>query len=60
MSKLIGAQSARLDVPTDFLDPKMVRHPGGKYFSTITEAAYRQKVEWGKKMPKDIFGKLMK
>ncbi len=60
MSKLIGAQSARVDVPTDFLDPKMVRQPGGKYFSTLTEAAYRQKVEWGKKYPKEIFAHLMK
>lgn len=60
LSKLIGGQSARLDVPTDFLDPKMVRQPGHKYFLTLTEESYRQKVEWAKKVPKEIFGPLMK
>ncbi len=60
LSKLIGGQSARVDVPTDFLDPTMIRHPGGKYFSTLSEESYRRKVIWAKTMPRKIFGDLMK
>ncbi len=60
LSKSIGAQSARLDVPADFLDPKLVRQPGGKYFNVLTQNYFRSQVEWGKKMPREVFGSLMK
>ncbi|MBI4333335.1 MAG: extracellular solute-binding protein [Chloroflexi bacterium] len=37
-----GYQSARVDVPTDRLDPVTLRQPGIKYFATI-DRGYRQK-----------------
>lgn len=52
-SKLNGAQSARLDVPTDFLT--IVRDPQGKYFSASREEVSLQR-EARAKMIKEIFG----
>lgn len=58
-SKAMGRQSAREDVPTDFLLPSRIRQPGGKYVRTDDE-------EWRLAMPKkfeiarEIFGQLMK
>ncbi len=59
LSKLIGGQSAREDVPTDFLDPTMVRQPGGKYFNTITGDQYAKKSAFAK-TAMEIFAPLMK
>ncbi len=59
LSKLIGGQSARLDVPSDFLDPTMVRQPGQKYFNSITED-YVQKINSAGPMIDEIFGALIK
>ncbi|MBI4330099.1 MAG: ABC transporter substrate-binding protein [Chloroflexi bacterium] len=39
-----GYPSARVDVPTDFLDPEVVRRPGIKYFST-EDRGYLQKLD---------------
>lgn len=36
-SKIMGVQSARIDVPTDFLDPMQVRQPNVKYYNASTE-----------------------
>ncbi len=36
-STALGIQSARLDVPADFLDTLSVRQPGTKYFNASTE-----------------------
>ncbi|MBI4334567.1 MAG: extracellular solute-binding protein [Chloroflexi bacterium] len=59
VSKVIGGQSARLDVPTDFLDPIMVRQPGVKYFNTITKEHTQKKDAFGA-VALEIFGPLMK
>ncbi len=58
-SKLIGGQSARLDVPTDFLEPSVVRQPGGKYFNLVTEDHYLKKSAFAK-VAEQIFAPLMK
>ncbi len=34
-SRILGMQSTRTDVPTDFLPPILVRQPGGKYFADV-------------------------
>lgn len=59
LSKLIGGQSARLDVPADFLDPGFVRQPGVKYFNTIT-AEHTQKKTAFVSVAVEVFGPLMK
>ncbi len=59
MSKLIGGQSARLDVATDFLDSSYVRQPGAKYFNTIT-LENTQKKEAFAKTAVEVFAPLMK
>ncbi|MBI4332254.1 MAG: extracellular solute-binding protein [Chloroflexi bacterium] len=37
VAKAYGGQSARVDVPTDFLDPDKLRQPGVKYLDANTE-----------------------
>ncbi|MBI4330794.1 MAG: extracellular solute-binding protein [Chloroflexi bacterium] len=59
ISKLIGGHSARLDVPTDFLEPAMVRQPDVKYFNTITAAHTQRKQEFAA-VALQILGPLMK
>ena len=59
ISKAIGGQSARNDVPTDFLDPNMVRQPGIKYFNTMS-LKHIEKKQAFVKVAKEIFGPLMK
>ncbi len=54
-----GSQSARLDVPSDFLDPTFVRQPGQRYFNAITEE-YTLEKEVFIKTTKEIFGPLLK
>ncbi len=58
-SKLIGGQSARVDVPTDFLDPAMVRKPGQKYFNTVSEEYVSKKLEM-QKLAEEVFAPLLK
>lgn len=58
-SKVLGVQSARLDVPTDFLDPLSVRQPGVKYFNASTEEfLLAEPVQ--RKIAIQIFGPLVK
>ncbi len=59
ISKVIGGQSARLDVPTDFLDQTMVRRQGVKYFNSLTEEYVQVVNSYGKTID-EIFGPLMK
>lgn len=58
-SKAYGGQSAREDVPTDFLLPEQIRQPGVKYWEKEREEANIQKAE-DLKLCKEIFGFLMK
>lgn len=58
ISKSIGGQSARNDVPTDFLDPNMVRQPGVKYFNTMGMKHIEKKQAFVS-VAKEIFGPLM-
>ncbi|MBI4334931.1 MAG: extracellular solute-binding protein [Chloroflexi bacterium] len=58
-SKTIGAQSARVDVPTDFLHPARVRQPGAKYASTDFEEEYIKIRNEYLKTAKEIFGHLV-
>lgn len=60
MAKIYGAQSARIDVPAEGIDPANIRQPGVKYF---TEADTK---EWKARDPQyiaaalEIFGSLLK
>lgn len=56
-SRINGAQSARVDVPTDFLT--IVRDSQGKYFSASREEVSLQREARAKEI-KDIFGPLLK
>ncbi len=58
-SKLIGGQSARLDVSAEGIDPSMVRHEGQKYLNTISEA-YDMKKDEMQKIAPDVFAPLLK
>ncbi len=59
MSKAFGGQSARVDVPTDFIDPKQMREPGKKYLDANTEAFALKKVEYFK-LAEEIFAGSLK
>lgn len=52
-------QSARIDVPTDFLKPDEIRKPEVKYFISETEDFLKQQDEH-MKLAKEIFGPIMK
>ncbi len=54
-SRAYGGQSARMDVPTDFLDPEMVRQPGVKFIWTETEDLLLKEAEMYPQA-KEIFG----
>ncbi len=58
-AKAFGTQSARVDVPADFLPPSRVRQSGVKYVSTDNEEYIAKKNEY-LKTAKQIFGDLMK
>ena len=58
-SKAWGVQSARKDVPTDFLEPTTVRQPGVKYYSLIGEGIDAKKREY-MKLATEIWGHLLK
>ncbi len=59
MSKAYGGQSARVDVPTDFLDPLLVRQPGVKYLDSNNEAYTLKKAEYSK-LAAEIFAASLK
>ncbi len=54
-----GAQSARLDVPTDYLQPEFIRRPGVKYYSLIGEGAFTKQREY-MDMAASMWGDLLK
>ncbi len=58
-SNAIGGQSARVDVPTDFLHPSRVRQPGGKYLMTGDEDYIAKKTD-NLKLAKEIFADSLK
>ncbi len=58
-SKGDGSQTARLDVPTDFLDPLMVRQAGQKYYNPVSEEYFLKRPEH-LKVAKEIFGQFVK
>ena len=58
-ARAYGGQSARLDVPTDYLAPEQTRQPGGKYWIKEQEASLLQGPANMEKA-KAIFGSLMK
>lgn len=53
-------QSAREDIPTDYLDPVKLRQPGAKYFWAETEDNLLKLGGEDRKLFKDIFGPLIK
>ena len=57
-SKAAGSQSARIDVPTDFLDPVLVRDPSKKYIFAETEE-YRNKQPEKIKIAAEVFKDLL-
>ncbi len=58
-SKAFGVQSAREDVPTDFLDPVVVRQPGMKYYNTMT-VGFEEKRDEYLKIAREVWGQLLK
>ncbi|MBI4333611.1 MAG: extracellular solute-binding protein [Chloroflexi bacterium] len=59
ISRVIGGQSARLDVPTDFLEPESIRQEGGKYFNTMDKQNALKKQAF-QEVAVQIFGHLMR
>ncbi len=58
-SKAYGGQSAREDVPTDFLDPEVIRQPGVKYKPTF-DLAYLREADSYAKIAQEMWAPLMK
>lgn len=54
-----GAQSTRIDVTTEFLDPEQLRVPGMKYYDGNSEEYNSKRLEQ-LKIAEEIFGPLMK
>ncbi|MBI4333612.1 MAG: extracellular solute-binding protein [Chloroflexi bacterium] len=59
ISRVIGGQSARLDVPTDFLEPEAKRQEGGKYFNTMDKQHTLDQQAF-QAVALEIFGHLMR
>ncbi|MBI4334944.1 MAG: extracellular solute-binding protein [Chloroflexi bacterium] len=58
-ARATGGQSGRVDVPTDFLHPAMVRQPGIKYLDTSSEEYIARKNEY-LKTAREIFAASLK
>lgn len=58
-SKAVLTQSARRDVPTDFLYPEGIRDPAVKYFDSNTEEALEKQLAMVK-IALEIYGPLLK
>ncbi len=54
MSRVTATETARVDIPTDFLDPETIRQPGVKYFSQISPAFEVKKRDY-MELSKEIF-----
>ncbi len=59
LARAYGGQSARVDVPTDFINPVQVRQPGGKYIDENNEEYARKQNEY-QKVAEDMFRDLLK
>ncbi len=59
ISKALEGQSARLDVPTDFIPPKSIRQPGGKTYNKDLEENLLRRPEV-EKLAIELFGPLLK
>ncbi|MBI4332250.1 MAG: extracellular solute-binding protein [Chloroflexi bacterium] len=59
ISRAYGGQSARVDVPTDFIDAKQVRQPGMNYLNTTTEE-YALKLPGYYKVAAEMFASSLK
>ncbi len=59
LSKAMDSQSARVDVPSDFLPPARLRQPGKKYADAIPEDYQGLKLKY-LDVAKEIFGPYMK
>ena len=55
-----SGQSARIDVPTEGLDPDLMRQPGVKYFGGADTEEWLMKEEQRREIAREIFGYLMK
>jgi ABC-type Fe3+ transport system substrate-binding protein len=53
-SKAMGTQSARIDVPADFVDPDFVLEPGVRFFPTVSEEFARKKGKY-QQLAKELF-----
>lgn len=60
ISRIQDLQTARIDIPTDFLDPIRVRQPGAKYFLEADSEEWISRDPEYKKAALEIFGHLMK
>ncbi len=58
-SQAFGGQSAREDIPIDFLEPEVTRQPGVNYRPAFTLEANKKSVEYGE-TAKEMWGHLMK
>ncbi len=58
-SKATGHQSARVAVPTDGLNPAIIRQPGAKYFSNTDPEFMKKSIELKNKVT-DLFKPLLK
>ena len=58
-SRATCVHSGRLDVPTDFLPPAMIRNPAMKY-ADISSEEYNLKMPEYLKIAQEIFGPLLK
>ncbi|MBI4333910.1 MAG: extracellular solute-binding protein [Chloroflexi bacterium] len=59
-SRFLTMQSARLDVPTDFLSAEQMRDPSVKYLNAEIEDFRGPKILAGKKLAEEIFGSQLK
>lgn len=60
ISRIQDLQTARVDVPTDFLDPVRIRQPGAKYFLGADSEQWIARDPEYKKAAEEVLGHLMK
>lgn len=60
VSKAYGGQSARVDAPTDFLDPDQLRQPGMKYLDSSNEEYSMRQAQYLKLSAEVFAGSLKK
>ena len=60
ISRVQDLQTARVDIPTDFLDPIRIRQPGAKYFLDADSEAWIARDPEYKNAAVEVFGQLLK